>query len=165
MNPTYLYEVIPTVFGPMTVVVNTECAVTELWTEDLASRLESDPAYSENAAATEEPRKQLLEYLEGTRRQFELALKPAGTPFQKRVWAELLQIPYGETWTYGTLAKRISNPNASRAVGKANGSNPISILIPCHRVIGGSGALIGYGGGLPMKQRLLELEGVLLPLR
>jgi methylated-DNA-[protein]-cysteine S-methyltransferase len=101
---------------------------------------------------------QLHEYFAGTRRAFDLPLEPAGTPFQKLAWDALLTIPYGETRSYGEQAAKIGRPHASRAVGAANGKNPISIIIPCHRVIGASGKLTGYGGGLPMKQWLLEHE-------
>ena len=101
---------------------------------------------------------QLAEYFDGRRRTFELSLAPEGTPFQQRVWSALLDIPYGQTMSYGELAARIGQPNASRAVGLANGSNPIPIVIPCHRVIGANGTLTGYGGGLAIKQRLLALE-------
>ncbi|HVQ12847.1 MAG TPA: methylated-DNA--[protein]-cysteine S-methyltransferase [Vicinamibacterales bacterium] len=101
---------------------------------------------------------QLMEYFAGTRRQFDLPLAPAGTPFQQRVWAALLDIPYGHTISYGELASRIGQKSASRAVGLANGSNPLPIVIPCHRVIGANGKLTGYGGGLPIKERLLAHE-------
>jgi methylated-DNA-[protein]-cysteine S-methyltransferase len=101
---------------------------------------------------------QLEEYFKGTRREFELPLAPDGTPFQQRVWQALLDIPYGETISYGELAARIGQRSASRAVGLANGSNPIPIVIPCHRVIGSNGKLTGYGGGLAIKERLLALE-------
>ena len=103
---------------------------------------------------------QLKEYFAGTRRSFDLPLRLQGTEFQQRVWQELTQIPYGETWSYGQLAKRIGKPSASRAVGLANGRNPISILVPCHRVIGADGSLTGYGGGLERKQWLLAHEGL-----
>jgi len=106
---------------------------------------------------------QLREYFAGSRRAFDLPLRPEGTAFQQRVWRELCEIPYGETWSYGDLAKRIGNPTASRAVGLANGSNPISILVPCHRVIGANGSLTGYGGGLPRKRWLLAHEGAISP--
>jgi methylated-DNA-[protein]-cysteine S-methyltransferase len=108
------------------------------------------------AAAT----RQLNEYFAGTRREFDLPLRSQGTQFQQRVWRELAAIPYGQTWSYGDLAARIGKPSASRAVGLANGRNPISILVPCHRVIGANGSLTGYGGGLERKQWLLEHEGV-----
>jgi len=104
---------------------------------------------------------QLSEYFAGSRREFELALNLNGTEFQRRVWRELTEIPYGETWSYGQLAARIEKPTASRAVGLANGSNPISVIIPCHRVIGANGSLTGYGGGLPRKRWLLAHEGAL----
>jgi methylated-DNA-[protein]-cysteine S-methyltransferase len=101
---------------------------------------------------------QLAEYFDGRRRQFDLPLAPEGTPFQQSVWRALLDIPYGETISYGELATRIGRRSASRAVGLANGSNPLPIVIPCHRVIGASGKLTGYGGGLAIKDQLLALE-------
>ena len=101
---------------------------------------------------------QLQEWLQGRRFEFDVEIAPEGTAFQQTVWAELQSIPYGETATYGDLAERIGNPPASRAVGAANGKNPISIIIPCHRVIGSSGQLVGYGGGLNVKQWLLLHE-------
>jgi methylated-DNA-[protein]-cysteine S-methyltransferase len=101
---------------------------------------------------------QLEAYFAGERRGFDLPLAPEGTPFQREVWSALLAIPYGETVSYGELARRLGRPNASRAVGAANGRNPIPIIIPCHRVIGADGSLTGFGGGLAIKRRLLELE-------
>ena len=98
------------------------------------------------------------EFFRGDRRVFDLSLAPAGTAFQLRVWEELGHIPYGETISYGELARRIGDPKASRAVGLANGRNPISILIPCHRVIGANGKLTGYGGGVERKAALLDFE-------
>ena len=103
-------------------------------------------------------RRQLEEYFAGQRREFELPLEPRGTEFQRRVWQRLTQIAYGDTTTYGALADDLGNPNGSRAVGLANGSNPIPIVIPCHRVIGADGSLTGFGGGLAIKSALLELE-------
>ena len=105
--------------------------------------------------------RQLVEWSEGRRKRFEVALDLRGTPFQLRCWSELLQIPYGCTRTYGELAARLGHPGASRAVGSANGTNPIPILVPCHRVVARSG-LGGFGGGLELKRRMLELEGALL---
>ena len=102
--------------------------------------------------------RQLGEYFAGERRDFDLPLDPVGTPFQLTVWAALRDIPYAETINYGQLAGRVGNPHASRAVGLANGRNPISIVVPCHRVIGANGSLTGYGGGLDRKRTLLELE-------
>jgi methylated-DNA-[protein]-cysteine S-methyltransferase len=101
---------------------------------------------------------QLEEYFRGERHDFDLPLAPHGTEFQRRVWQRLRDIEYGTTTTYGALAQELGNANASRAVGLANGSNPIPIVIPCHRVIGANGALTGFGGGLPIKSALLELE-------
>lgn len=101
---------------------------------------------------------QLDAYFRRERTRFELELAPSGTEFQLAVWDALLTIPYGETRTYGQIASRLGRPDASRAVGAANGANPIAIVIPCHRVIGADGALTGFGGGLPLKARLLELE-------
>ncbi len=101
---------------------------------------------------------QLDAYFAGELTEFELPLAPEGTPFQQQVWDALLEIPYGETWSYGQLAKHIGKPKASRAVGAANGLNPIPIIIPCHRVIGSNGKLTGFGGGLDTKRFLLQLE-------
>jgi methylated-DNA-[protein]-cysteine S-methyltransferase len=115
-----------------------------------------------------ELRAQLAAYFAGTRRAFDLPLAPMGTPFQLEVWAALRAIPYGATTSYGELARSIGKPRAVRAVGAANGANPIAIVVPCHRVIGANGTLTGYGGGLPRKQLLLALEarvaGPQLPL-
>lgn len=101
---------------------------------------------------------QLVAYFEGRRTCFELPLAPLGSDFQQRVWSALQEIPYGETQSYGELAARIGSPGAARAVGLANGKNPISIVIPCHRVVGTTGSLTGYGGGLGRKRALLDLE-------
>lgn len=101
---------------------------------------------------------QLKAYFAGDLKDFDVPLTMAGTDFQRAVWTELQQIPYGETITYGELAERLGRPSASRAVGLANGKNPISIIVPCHRVIGSTGNLTGYGGGLPRKRYLLDFE-------
>ena len=106
---------------------------------------------------------QLAAYFAGDLRDFDLPLDPEGTTFQLEVWAALEEIPYGETISYLELANRIGNPDAVRAVGLANGKNPLSIVVPCHRVIGSDGKLVGYGGGLPIKETLLKLEGALQP--
>ena len=105
-----------------------------------------------------EAAKQLTEYFDGLRKDFDLPLCPDGSDFQKSVWNGLLQIPYGETWSYGQMAAFVGRPKASRAVGGACHNNPISVVIPCHRVVGTNGALTGFGGGLEIKQQLLELE-------
>lgn len=101
---------------------------------------------------------QLTEYFQGERQNFQLPLAPKGTPFQQKVWKKLQTIPYGETWSYLQMAKAIGNPKACRAVGMANHRNPIGIIIPCHRVIGSNGDLVGYASGLDMKRYLLNLE-------
>lgn len=102
--------------------------------------------------------RQLEAYFQGRRKEFALPLDPEGTPFQKQVWEELQRIPFGETVSYKEIARRIGRPTATRAVGLANGRNPLAIVIPCHRVIGQDGSLTGYGGGLPIKRRLLDME-------
>ena len=117
-----------------------------------------DPAWRRDEAALVEPARQLGEYFAGERTEFELELAPHGTEFQQRVWRLLLDIPYGETRTYGSLANELGNPRSVRAVGLANGRNPISIVVPCHRVIGADGTLVGYGGGLERKRTLLAHE-------
>jgi methylated-DNA-[protein]-cysteine S-methyltransferase len=104
---------------------------------------------------------QLQEYFAGLRRRFDLPLAPQGTDFQRQVWWELAEIPFGGTISYAVLAQRVGRPNATRAVGAANGRNPLPIVLPCHRVIGANGSLTGFGGGLPTKQFLLQLEGAL----
>ena len=118
-----------------------------------------DASWVPDAGGLHMVRSQLAEYFAGRRRTFEIALRPAyGTPFQRRVWDELCRIPYGETVSYGELARRLGAPTSVRAVGLANGANPNAIVVPSHRVIGADGSLTGYGGGLPIKQALLALE-------
>jgi len=124
----------------------------EGWLRRTGARCESGFAPN-RAAAT-----QILEYLEGKRTTFELALDPRGTEFQRAVWQALLAIPYGETRTYSQVARAVGRPHAVRAVGSANGSNPLAIVVPCHRVIAADGTLGGYGGGLPLKAKLLAME-------
>jgi methylated-DNA-[protein]-cysteine S-methyltransferase len=118
--------------------------------------------WSQNATIDPLPAaaRQLNEYFAGKRREFDLPLRMAGTEFQQRVWRELTKIPFGETRSYGQLAKRLNNPNGSRAVGLANGRNPIAIVVPCHRVIGADGSLTGFGGGIERKEWLLSHEGL-----
>ena len=132
------------------------------------SELGSDAAPDRCGPRAAEPfaevMRQLDEYFDRRRTFFDLRLAPAGTPFQRRVWQALTEIPYGETISYGELARRIGRPDLARAVGTANGQNPIAVIVPCHRVIGANGKLVGYGGGLDNKRRLLELESGVLPL-
>lgn len=118
-----------------------------------------DPTWSTDPCPLlDQTRTELAEYFAGTRTTFDLPLDPVGTPFQVSTWLALRDIPYAQTINYGQLALRIGNARAARAVGLANGRNPISIVVPCHRVIGANGSLTGYGGGLPRKQLLLDLE-------
>ncbi len=133
--------------------------------ETSRARRFADAEDAPDAAPFPETRKQLAEYLAGTRRTFDLPLgvftSGTGTDFQRSVWNELLRIPFGATKSYGEIARTLGLPGGARAVGMANHDNPIGVVIPCHRVIGANGSLTGYAGGLPMKQRLLELEGAL----
>ena len=118
-----------------------------------------DPLEHSDSPLLQEVAHQLSVYFAGERAEFDLPLDPSGTDFQRRVWAALLEVPYGETASYGEIATRLGLPlSASRAVGLANGSNPIAIVVPCHRIIGANGSLTGYGGGLDNKRILLQLE-------
>lgn len=151
MKNEYFY---PTELGKIGIAENGS-AITDLWFEG-----EQTP---QNAVVREtellrDAGKQLQAYLSGALKEFSLPLAPAGTEFMLRVWASLLSIPYGETRTYKEVARSIGNEKACRAVGLANNRNPISIFIPCHRVIGANGSLVGYGGGLDIKEHLLKLE-------
>ena len=119
---------------------------------------EDDPENLHLSAAEE----QLGEYFRKERTRFELKLDAKGTAFQEQVWQQLSTIPFGTTWSYGDIARKLDNPGAVRAVGLANGSNPISIIVPCHRVIGADGSITGFGGGLDIKRQLLSHEGSLL---
>ncbi|WP_165217380.1 methylated-DNA--[protein]-cysteine S-methyltransferase [Schaalia sp. ZJ1691] len=118
----------------------------------------ANPAYIKALRLAERARRELIEYVEGQRREFTLPLRPEGTAFQRRVWEAVASIPYGQTRTYGDIARMIGNPRAARAVGGANNANPILIVTPCHRVVGARGTLVGYAGGLEMKQWLLDME-------
>ncbi len=117
-----------------------------------------DSSKSEPSALSESAIEQLNEYFTGKRKEFDLPLAPSGTLFQQKVWAQLQKIPYGQTRSYKDIALAVGSPKGFRAVGMANNKNPIAIVIPCHRVIGADGSLVGYGGGLAMKQSLLDLE-------
>ncbi len=116
------------------------------------------PGLALDEARCRAAREQVEQYFRGERQSFDLALDGQGTPFQRRVWRALLDVPFGRTESYGELAQRIGNPAAARAVGRANGTNPIALIVPCHRVIGADGSLTGYGGGLPIKRALLDFE-------
>jgi O-6-methylguanine DNA methyltransferase len=117
-----------------------------------------DAGCVEGFAPNQRAAQQVIEYLEGKRTEFELELDPRGTDFQRRVWNALSEIPYGETRSYAQIALRVGAPRAVRAVGTANGANPLSLVVPCHRVIASGGGLGGYGGGLELKRRLLAME-------
>ncbi len=144
-------------YGPLTLVA-TDGVLSALYMTDQRHRPPEESFGVPDPEPFGETIRQLGEYFDGGRTSFDLPLSLAGTPFQRSVWAELLKIPYGETRTYGELAEELGKPGASRAVGLANGKNPVGIIVPCHRVIGASGSLTGYGGGLDRKQRLLAFE-------
>ena len=146
--------------GKLKLVASDEGLVAVLWENDRPSRVRlAEMTENNQHPVLVKAERQLGEYFAGKRKEFSLPLDMRGTPFQKNVWEALLGIPFGETRTYGQLAKQLENPNATRAVGAANGRNPISIIVPCHRVIGSTGSLTGFGGGLETKARLLSLEG------
>ena len=142
--------------GPLLVAVDDDGRVVRLHFVDGPLPLGTD--WHEDADALQTVTRQLDEYFAGDRTDFDLELAAQGTPFQLDVWRQLSRIPYGETISYGELAKRVDRPGAARAVGAANGQNPIAIIVPCHRVIGADGSLIGFGGGLPWKRWLLNRE-------
>jgi len=152
---------VPSPVGRLRLTADGEVLCGISFREGVRQAAPADPASSEGRLSDEPFRevvRQLSAYFAGELRTFDLAVRPSGTAFQQQVWALLRTIPYGETVSYGELARRLERPRASRAVGAANGSNPIPIVIPCHRVIGANGALTGFGGGLPVKWKLLELE-------
>jgi methylated-DNA-[protein]-cysteine S-methyltransferase len=147
---------IPSPVGPLALTVDDDGAVTRIGFG--AGDASDDPRLDRVVT-------QLTEYFAGRRTDFDLDLRPdGGSPFERRVWAALLEIPYGETASYGEIAARIGHPGKARAVGRANGRNPIAIVCPCHRVIGSDGSLTGYGGGLENKRTLLDLEAGALTL-
>jgi len=143
--------------GPLLLVAD-EAGLRQILFVNGRHQARPDPSWKLDAAQLNKTTSQLRSYFAGEREAFDLTLAPEGTAFQQEVWRRLCEIQYGETISYGELARRMGNPQASRAVGLANGSNPIPIVIPCHRVIGSNGKLTGYGGGLPIKEKLLALE-------
>ena len=155
------YTCVPSTIGTL-LLTSDGAALTGLLMEP--HRIEEGWVRSDDDAPVPEARRQLTAYFEGSLREFDLPLAPNGTAFQSRVWEELLRIPYGQTLSYGQLASRIGKPGAARAVGLANGRNPIAVIVPCHRVIGADGSATGYGGGLERKAVLLGIEGVTLRL-
>ena len=154
---TIRYDDLHTPIGRLRLVADDE-GLREVWFESGRHRREPDPSWAHSPASLAFARVQLEEYFAGTRQLFDLPLHPLGTPFQLAVWRELARIPYGATRSYGELARRIGQPRAVRAVGAANGRNPLPIVLPCHRVIGADGSLTGFGGGLPTKRFLLAME-------
>lgn len=152
-----LYTQIESPLGPLLLVAD-DAGLRQILFVNGRHRAKPEPSWKEDRAPHAETIRQLHAYFAGELENFDLQLAPEGTPFQLEVWRRLCDIPYGETISYGELASRIGNPKASRAVGLANGSNPLPIVIPCHRVIGSNGKLTGYGGGLPLKEKLLALE-------
>lgn len=153
------HKLIPSPVGKLKLVVSARGLTAILWENDDPERVPCEPSReSHDDPVLNEAERQLKEYFEGKRTCFSLPLDPHGTEFQKRVWAALRAIPFGKTRTYGEIAREIGKPTASRAVGAANGKNPLSIVVPCHRVIGASGELTGFAGGLEAKARLLALE-------
>ena len=151
------YDYLDSPIGRM-VLVGDGASLVQVGLPDSRRPLAIAAGWRRDAAPLATARLQFEAYFDGGLTAFDLALAPRGSDFQCRVWAALCEIPYGTTISYGELAKRIGNPNASRAVGLANGANPLAIVVPCHRVIGANGSLTGYGGGLPAKEFLLELE-------
>ncbi|ELQ17291.1 methylated-DNA--protein-cysteine methyltransferase [Pseudomonas fluorescens BRIP34879] len=153
------YTLMPSPVGQLTLVARAGKLAAILWETERANRVRlGDLIETGDNPVLLETERQLTEYFAGTRNHFELELDFVGTDFQKQVWQALLTIPFGETRSYSQIASQIGNPTAVRAVGAANGRNPISIIAPCHRVIGASGTLTGFAGGLEAKQYLLTLE-------
>ncbi|MFQ5653443.1 MAG: methylated-DNA--[protein]-cysteine S-methyltransferase [Planctomycetota bacterium] len=155
--PVIHYRITHTPFGEVFIAGDSR-ALTRVHFQQELDEIEPEEEWTEGGGITGEAERQLQEYFSGDRRSFDLPLAPSGTAFQRRVWAALRKVPYGETVGYGELAGRIGRPAAARAVGAANGRNPIPVIIPCHRVIGKDGTLVGFGGGLKLKRQLLDLE-------
>lgn len=151
------HTVIDSPYGPLTLVAD-DGVLCGLYMTDQRHRPAHETFGTPGDTPFAEAREQLAAYFAGELRRFTLRLSLQGTPFQRRVWEQLTRIPYGETRSYGALADALGNPKASRAVGLANGRNPIGIIVPCHRVVGADGALTGYGGGLHRKRDLLDFE-------
>ena len=149
------YSTLTTPIGELLLIADSDGALTAV---HLPGRHGSTAGMQRDDALLEPARRQLAEYFAGERRDFDLPLRPEGAPFQLQVWDKLKAIPYGETVSYGEIARELGHPTASRAVGAANGRNPIAIVVPCHRVIGANGSLTGYAGGLDQKRALLDLE-------
>jgi methylated-DNA-[protein]-cysteine S-methyltransferase len=154
---TIWYDYLSTPIGKLLLAADAK-GLREVWFETGKRQKSPDPRWQHNPSKLDFARKQLQEYFAGERQTFDLPLHPLGTSFQVNVWLTLADIPYGATISYAELARRIGQPLAVRAVGAANGRNPIPIILPCHRVIGSDGSLTGFGGGLPTKRFLLGME-------
>jgi methylated-DNA-[protein]-cysteine S-methyltransferase len=156
----HVYKMMDSPVGRLTLVATDEGLAGILWEKDRPDRVRLKiDREDDNHPVLMETRRQLGEYFAGQRKTFALKLDLAGTPFQRKVWNALLTIPFGETRSYAQIARQIGSPAAVRAVGVANGRNPVSIVAPCHRVVGATGKLTGFAGGLGVKARLLALEG------
>ncbi len=156
----YVHKIIPSPIGKLKLVASDKGLAAILWENDNPRRVRlGNTTEDRNHPVLLETERQLKEYFDGKRKSFSLDLDLVGTKFQNEVWQALLAIPFGETRSYGQIARQLGNPQAMRAVGAANGRNPVSIVVPCHRVIGTSGKLTGFAGGLEVKAFLLGLEG------
>jgi methylated-DNA-[protein]-cysteine S-methyltransferase len=156
----YVYKTIPSPVGRLTLVATDHGLAAVLWEDDRPERVRLNlDAEQKGHPALVDTERQLKEYFAGRRREFALTLDLAGTAFQRKVWNALLTIPFGETRSYAQIARQIGAPRAARAVGAANSRNPVSIVAPCHRVVGSTGALTGFAGGIEIKAQLLAFEG------
>ena len=161
----YVYKTMTSPVGILTLVGSGDGLAAILWENDDPKRVKLNIAWEDRTfPVLVETERQLTEYFAGSRKKFAVPLDFSGTDFQKKVWQALLTIPFGDTRSYGEIARQVGNPKAMRAVGAANGRNPISIIAPCHRVIGAGGALTGFAGGMKAKAFLLEHEGRRLSL-
>jgi methylated-DNA-[protein]-cysteine S-methyltransferase len=163
MNAQTVYTTITSPIGEL-LLTGDGAALNRLHMQDAPRPISPSPGWHREDEPFATAAMQLSEYFAGVRREFDLPLALHGNEFELRVWAALREIPYGETASYGEIARTIGAPTAARAVGLANGRNPIALIVPCHRVIGADGSLTGYGGGLPRKRYLLDLEAGALPL-
>jgi methylated-DNA-[protein]-cysteine S-methyltransferase len=155
------YTLLDTPFGALCIAATAQ-GLTHVEFQDGERPLRREADWQEDRGVLDAAREQLRAYFEGRRQRFTLPVAPGGTPFQQRVWRELQAIPWGTTTTYREIAEQLGQPAAVRAVGHANGRNPVAIVIPCHRVVGANGRLTGYAGGIAVKRRLLQHEGALL---
>jgi len=157
---TVYYDYFDSPIGPLAIAADNDGLRHILFSSEQHKLIKWREYWTHNPAFLNRPRTQLLEYLHGQRQQFDLPLAPIGSAFQLQVWKALAEIPFGCTWSYRQLAQHIGRPTAARAVGAANGCNPLPIALPCHRVIGQNGSLTGFSAGLTLKVALLQLEGV-----